>query len=184
VPTPMQKLAASQQDPSVSGMVGRLVERLKKDRTDLNGWLMLVRSYKVMNEPDKAKAAVAEAKQALGNDPEKNKQLDAALTADVNAPPPASPPPQQNAQGAGAATTGQHAGETIDVMVEHLHEKLQKSGDNPDGWLMLIRSYLTMKENAKATAAVKEARKALASDPQKLQAFDAALKHYKIDAPQ
>ena len=188
-PTPAQMLAAAQkppgqQDASVRSMVDGLVARLKKDRTDLNGWLMLVRSYKVMNEPDKAKGAVAEAKAALGNDPEKSKQLDAALAADVNGPAPAAPPPQQNAQGAGAATTGQHAGETIDVMVEHLHEKLQKSGDSPDGWLMLIRSYLTMKQDAKATAAVKEARKALASDPQKLQAFDAALKHYKIDVPQ
>lgn len=188
-PTPAQMLAAAEkspakQDASIRGMVDRLVARLKKDSSDLNGWLMLVRSYKVMGESDKAKAAVAEAKRALGNDPEKNKQLDAALVASENEAPPASPPPQQNAQGKGAATTGQHAGETIDVMVEHLHERLKKSGDNPDGWLMLTRSYLTMKENDKAMAAIKEARKALASDPQKLQAFDAALKHYKIDAPQ
>ena len=194
-PTPAQMLAASQQPPEqqdsmIGGMVGRLVERLKKDGSDLNGWVMLVRSYKVMGEPDKAKAAADEARRIFANDPEKMKQLEAGLkTTDASAGPspaaPASPPPQQKgAQNAAPGTAGQHQGETIDAMVEGLAAKLKKSPDNPEGWLMLTRSYLTLKQDDKAKAAVKDARKALAADPEKLQMFEAALKQFKIEAPQ
>jgi cytochrome c-type biogenesis protein CcmH len=191
-PTPAQMLAAAQQpaaqqDATIRAMVERLAERLKKDGSDLDGWVRLVRSYEVLGEADKAKAAVADAQRAFANDPAKSKQLEAALKASEGsasaAPAAAGAQPQQSAQGAAPGTTGQHADETIDVMVEHLHERLKKQGDNPEGWLMLARSYLTLKQNDKAMAAVKDARKALAADPEKLQQFEAALKHFKIEAP-
>ncbi len=66
-------------------------------------------------------------------------------------------------------------------MVERLAERLKKSGSDPDGWLMLTRSYLTLGEKDKATAAIRNARRALADDPNKLAQFNAALKNFKID---
>jgi len=65
-------------------------------------------------------------------------------------------------------------------MVERLAERLKKSGSDPEGWLMLTRSYLTLGEKDKATAAIRDARRALADDPNKLAQFNDALKHFKI----
>ena len=60
-------------------MVDRLAARLKQDRSDLDGWVRLVRSYNVLGEPEKARAAAAYARQALAGDPAKLQQLNAAL---------------------------------------------------------------------------------------------------------
>ena len=189
-PTPAQMLAEAKKPPMmqssmVQGMVERLAERLKKDGSDLNGWVRLVHSYKVMGETDKQNAAIADAKRAFANDPAKLKQLEAALEAAERpaAAPAAGKPQQQTAQSAKPATTGQHEGATISTMVESLHKKLKKSGDDPAGWLMLTRSYLTLQQKDKAKEVIAEARDALAASPDKLQQYEEALKHYKIDAP-
>ena len=68
-----------QQTAMIRGMVDGLAARLKQDGSDLDGWVRLIRSYKVLGESDKAQAAVSDAQQALQNDPEKRKRLDAAL---------------------------------------------------------------------------------------------------------
>lgn len=60
----------------VRGMVERLAERLKKDGSDLDGWVRLVRSYMVLGEADKARTAAADARRALAADPDKVRQLD------------------------------------------------------------------------------------------------------------
>src|SRR5262249_37999221 len=49
----------------VRNMVARLVERVNRDGSDLEGWLRLVRSYMVLGERDKALAAVGDARRAL-----------------------------------------------------------------------------------------------------------------------
>ena len=43
-----------------------LATRLHKDGSDLDGWLRLLNAYKVLGDHAKAKAAVAEARAALG----------------------------------------------------------------------------------------------------------------------
>ncbi len=60
----------------IRGMLERLSERLHRDGSDVDGWLRLVRSYMVLGELDKARAAVAEARGALAGDPTKLRQLD------------------------------------------------------------------------------------------------------------
>ena len=62
-----------------------------------------------------------------------------------------------------------------------LAERVKKSGSDPEGWIMLTRSYLTLGEKEKAAAAIKDARAALASDPARLQLFNEALQRFKID---
>lgn len=190
-PTPAQMLADANQSPMmksdmVQGMVGRLAERLKKDGSDPKGWAQLVRSYKVMGEADRQKAAVADARKALASDPAKLKQFEAELKdieSGVTPPPAPAAKPPHGAGGPAASKAGQHDSATIDVMVERLHEKLKKSGDDPSGWLMLTRSYLTMQQKDKAMGVVAEARKALAANPGNLKMFDEALQHYKIETP-
>ena len=60
----------------IRGMVERLAERLSRDGSDVEGWLRLVRSYMVLGEPDKARAAVVDARRALAGDSGKLQRLD------------------------------------------------------------------------------------------------------------
>lgn len=53
---------------AIRGMVERLAARLAADGRDLDGWLRLVRAYAVMNEREKALAALAEARRNLAHD--------------------------------------------------------------------------------------------------------------------
>ena len=46
--------ADQQNSEMIRGMVARLADRLKKDGSDLDGWLQLLRSYVVLGERDKA----------------------------------------------------------------------------------------------------------------------------------
>ncbi len=60
----------------VRGMVERLAERLKRDGSDVDGWLRLVRAYTVMGDRDRALSAAGEARRALGHDADKLRRLD------------------------------------------------------------------------------------------------------------
>jgi cytochrome c-type biogenesis protein CcmH len=73
------KMSADEQKQMIGGMVARLADRLKQDGSDVDGWLRLVRAYTVLNERDKAQAAVADAKRALAAEPEKLKRIDDLL---------------------------------------------------------------------------------------------------------
>ena len=184
-PSAAQIAAATKQSPDqqtamIRGMVDGLAARLQQDGSDLDGWVRLVRSYKVLGELDKEQSAISDAQRALANDPEKRKRLDVALkelegsaaVAAVNPPvqqanPPTAPP--------------QHEGPAIQSMVDRLAERVKKAGSDAEGWIMLTRSYLTLGEKEKAAAAIKDARAALADDAARLQQFNEALQRFKID---
>jgi cytochrome c-type biogenesis protein CcmH len=170
----------SEQQAAIRGMVDRLAARLKQDGSDLNGWVQLVRSYKVLGEPDKARAAAADARLAFAGDPEKLQRLNAALQELENSAEAPAPAPHGTAPAAAGAVPDHPQGASMEGMVARLAERLKASGSNPEGWLMLVRSYETMGEKAKATAAIGDARHALADDPAKLEAFNGALKHFNI----
>jgi cytochrome c-type biogenesis protein CcmH len=61
-------------------------------------------------------------------------------------------------------------------MVEGLAARLQTSPDDPEGWVRLVRSYAVLGEAAKRDAALAEARKRYAADPDLLKALDLAAK--------
>ena len=98
---------------------------------------------------------------------------DACLPVGAANPPirPANPP----------AAPPQHEGDAIQGMVDRLAERVKKSGLDPEGWIMLTRSYLTLGENEKAAAAISDARAALAGNAAMLQFFDEALQKFKVD---
>jgi cytochrome c-type biogenesis protein CcmH len=171
------------QDATIHSMVDRLAARLKQDGSDVNGWVQLVRSYKFLGEPDKARAATADAQQALASDPDKLEQLNAALKkldTENAAAPAATPRPASPPTAAAGAPAGHEQGATIESMVDRLAQRLKVSGSDPLGWLMLVRSYVTLGEKDKATAAVSDARHALADDPGKLEQFNGALKNVNL----
>ncbi|HEY6024665.1 MAG TPA: hypothetical protein VIV34_10880 [Pseudolabrys sp.] len=184
-PTPAQMAAAAKQSSGeqtamIRGMVDGLAARLKKDGSDLDGWVRLVRSYKVLGELDKAQSAISDAQTALAGNPDKRQQLDVALK-ELEGNAAANAPTLSNAAPGPSAAPPQHESDTIPGMVDRLAERLKKSGSDPEGWIMLTRSYLTIGEKDKAAAAIKDARAALAGDAAKLQLFNEALARFKID---
>ena len=68
---PAERVAA------IRAMIERLAARLAENGQDIEGWLRLVRAYKVMNEIDKARAALATARHDFGGDPAATARIDA-----------------------------------------------------------------------------------------------------------
>ena len=183
---PAQMAAAAnqptdQQTAMIRGMVDGLASRLKQDGSDPDGWVKLVRSYKVLGEPDKEQAAISDAQHALANDPDKQKQFNSALKDLEKSAVPAASSPVQLANQPTAPPL--HEGDAIQGMVARLAERVKTSGTDTEGWIMLARSYTALGEEEKARAAIKDARSALADDPARLLLFNEALKRYKIDEP-
>lgn len=71
-----ERMAPEDRTAMVRGMVDRLAERLKRDGSDVEGWLRLVRAYTVMGDRDRALSAIADARRALGHDADKLRRLD------------------------------------------------------------------------------------------------------------
>jgi cytochrome c-type biogenesis protein CcmH len=182
-PSAAQMASAANQPPDqqaamIRGMVERLAARLMRDGSDVDGWVQLVRSYKVLGESEKARGAAAQAQQVLAADLSKLQQLNAALK-ELDAGKAAVTPPALRpnaAQTTTAATPDHQEGATIQTMVDRLAQRLKVSASDPEGWLTLVRSYETLGEKDKAAAAIEDARRALAGDRNKLEQFNNALK--------
>ena len=168
-----------QQAVMIRGMVDGLAARLKQDGSDVDGWVKLVRSYKVLGEQDKAQTAIRDAQRALANDPDKRKLLDSGLKQLEGSAVAVAPSPVQPASP--VASPPQHEGDAIQSMVARLAERMKKSPSDPEGWIMLTRSFLSLGEEEKAATAIKDARAALADDGPNLQLFNEALQRFKID---
>jgi cytochrome c-type biogenesis protein CcmH len=69
-------LPPEQRNAMIRSMVERLADRLTRDGSDVEGWLRLVRSYMVLGERDKARAAAGNARRALAADPGKLQRVD------------------------------------------------------------------------------------------------------------
>jgi cytochrome c-type biogenesis protein CcmH len=63
----------------IRGMVTRLATRLKQNGDDVEGWLRLVRAYMVLGDRDKAREALAGARQAVGSDANRLRELNEGL---------------------------------------------------------------------------------------------------------
>ncbi|MBX2805916.1 MAG: tetratricopeptide repeat protein, partial [Hyphomicrobiales bacterium] len=70
-----QQMAPEDQDAMVRGMVDGLAARLESSPNDPKGWIMLMRSYLVLKETDKAQDAYERASQALADSPDTLKQV-------------------------------------------------------------------------------------------------------------
>ncbi len=64
----------------------------------------------------------------------------------------------------------------IQGMVAKLAERLKSNGSDVEGWMRLLNSYVKLGEKEKARAAAEDARRALASDPEKLRRVNELIK--------
>lgn len=92
-PTPQQMQEArnippGEQQRMVEGMVERLATRLRQNPRDEQGWMMLMRSYMVQRQPDRAREALRSALAAFANDPAVQARLRTAAQ-QLNVPNPA-----------------------------------------------------------------------------------------------
>jgi cytochrome c-type biogenesis protein CcmH len=167
-------------------MVDRLAERLKTGGGTLDNWLMLIRSYYVLNEDAKAQDAVARAKQKFASDSEAIQAID-ALVKELTSP------EAKDAQEAAARAAEENVGKealtgapvgypshVVGEMVARLAERLKTDQGSLEDWLKLIRSYSVLKEMDKAQDAVGAARKQFASDAKALERIDALLQEMKL----
>jgi cytochrome c-type biogenesis protein CcmH len=182
------KLNPDQQDQMAAGMVARLAERLKKDGSDVEGWLRLVRSYRVLGQSDKAQAVIADARRALAGDPDKLRQLTEGAEGTAWSAPPAPAAPATTAPGpssqdmaAAAGMSEKDRNEIIRGMVARLADRLKENGNDIGGWQRLLRAYMVLGERDKAQAAAGDARRALASDPDKLRVIDDTIKSLGLE---
>ncbi len=81
------------------------------------------------------------------------------------------PPPQSTADAAALGSEDQKA--MIEGMVSRLANRLASNGGNVDEWSRLIRAYTVLHEADKAKAALADARRALAPDPNAVASLDA-----------
>ncbi len=81
----MRDMSPQQRMEMIRNMVEGLDARLKEDPSDLSGWLRLIRARAVLGERDKAKAALAKARQAFAGKPDALARLD-ALAGDLDLP--------------------------------------------------------------------------------------------------
>ena len=171
----------------IRGMVDKLAARLEKDKSDLQGWLMLIRSYAVLKDVDKAKAAIATAREQFASDASALEQIDAIMKelsfafAGGNA----TAPQQDNsaAQQPAAVPLEGEQGKMIRGMVERLAERLKENKSDLEGWLRLIRSYAVLKETDKAQDAAATAKQEFASDAKALEQIDALAQGLGLAVP-
>lgn len=96
---------------------------------------------------------------------------------------PAQTAPGPNAADVAAATQmkPEDRNQMIRGMVARLADRLKQDSNDIDGWERLLRAYMVLGERDKAHNAAADARKALASDPDKLRRLDAVLKGLGVE---
>lgn len=73
----VRAMPSDEQRAMIRTMVDGLAARLDADGRDVEGWLRLLRSYKVLQEKDLAQAALAKARSALAADPDGLRRVNA-----------------------------------------------------------------------------------------------------------
>jgi cytochrome c-type biogenesis protein CcmH len=100
-----------------------------------------------------------------------------APSAVAAAPPPAGAPgPNASDVAAASQMSEQDRNTMVRGMVARLADRLKQNGNDIEGWQRLLRAYVVLNERDKAQAAAGDARKAFASDPDKLRQIEDTIK--------
>ena len=154
--------------PDVNSMIAKLITRLEKQPDDVKGWKMLAWSYLNTERPEEAKKAYKTALKIDPNDTEIKRGLEAANAAQTGT----TSTPASNLAPSPIATSTKAAEGSADFqrdakirgMVDGLAVRLETSPNDEDGWLLMMRSRMTLGEKDAARTALTKAREAFASD--------------------
>ncbi len=104
--------------------------------------------------------------------------------AQIGAEPPiaGAPGPSASDVAAAAQMSEQDRGAMVRGMVARPAERLKQNGDDIAGWQRLLRAYMVLNERDKAQAAASDAKRALASDPEKLRQIEDIIKSLGLES--
>jgi len=168
----LNKAAGRQTDADQFALLRRaatLEERLEADPSDYKGWQELVQIRAALGDTPKARAALDTARERFSAAPFILSKLDATaadLGLDLVADPATTGGPSQEDVAAAQSLSAEEQARMIEGMVAGLAAKLEDNPDNPDGWVMLVRSYSHLGETDKAADALTRASAHYSNNPE------------------
>jgi len=106
---------------------------------------------------------------------------DALARLGVDSPTAATTGPSAEDVAAAGTMSERDRDDMIRGMVARLANRLKDNGDDVEGWQRLLRAYMVLGERDKAKAAAVDAKRALASDPDKLRRIEDMLKNMGLE---
>lgn len=170
----LNKAAGKQTDADQFALLRRaaaLETQLDTDPSDYKGWQELAQIRAALGDTRNATATLEEARDRFSAAPFILSKLDATaadLGLDLVAGPATSSGPSQEDIAAARSLSTEDQARMIEGMVAGLAAKLEDNPDNPDGWVMLVRSYSHLGETAKASDALARASAHYADNPELL----------------
>ena len=164
--------SAKNHEGGIPAMVDKLAQKLKENKGSPEQWLMLIRSYYVLNEKEKAEDTVSRAKHEFAGDAKVLEQIGSLVSE-------AASPDFKAAELAPGGRSIADPAAAIRDMVSGLTEKLKENKGDLEGWLKLIRSYAVLKEVDKAQEAASTARQQFAADANAVEQIDSLVREVK-----
>ena len=146
-------LSSEERDERIRGMVDGLAAKLENNPRDFQGWMQLIRSYAVLKETNKAKKALAKAREVFARAPFPKQQL-AALASQLGLQGEAPRGPTEEDVKAAQEMSPEDRQTMIESMVAQLAERLEENPDDLAGWARLARSYAVLGKLDKAKEAL------------------------------
>ena len=137
-----------------------LDQALAKDPKDYKGWIALAEIRTRLGETEKAAEAIASARRHFSAAPFVLAKIDETarkLGLDLVAEPQTVGGPTAADIAAASDMSKEDQAGMIEGMVAGLAAKLEENPDNPAGWIMLVRSYSVLGDQAKARTAYETA---------------------------
>lgn len=162
--------------PGSSDRVAELERSLAEDAHDYKGWIELAQLRAQIGDADGALAALDEARARFAAAPfvlDRINQAARDLGLDMIAATPDVAGPTHEDMANAADLSDEERDDMIDGMVAGLAAKLEENPDNPEGWIMLVRSYSVLGHSEKAQDYLDEARAHFAENPQVLTRLEA-----------
>ena len=163
-----QDMSAEDRREMIEGMVAGLAAKLEENPGNFEGWMRLIRSYGVLGETDKAKAALEKALTQFANAPFPKRQLQALAgelgLADVESAAPRGPSAEDMRAAQDMSPEDQR--EMIEGMVARLAARLEENPNDLQGWVRLARSYTVLGKRIDARDAM---AKAVAAAPDNVE---------------
>lgn len=179
----VQQLSPEDQQAMIVSMVEGLAQRLEQDPNDLDGWLMLARSRKVLGQDDAARAAVQRAREVFVDAPFAQQKiaataqqlgLEATAAGEQAVGAVAAPSEEMSAAVQQMPSADQQA--MINDMVDRLAKKLEQDPRDHEGWIRLARSRMVLGQETEARDALLRASDVYADSPDiQKKLYDAAV---------